>query len=80
MGKWFSFFLDVLTTPKKFFGAVGAIAILVIFINPGLLRLAVERLLVELDPLLGPVLQLLIIGAGIKVMFSWLSGGGRKKK
>jgi len=77
MGKWFSFFLS---TPKRFLGTCAGIALIVAIIEPSLVHIAAARLFEAINPLIGPLLQLLIIGAGIKIMFSWLSGGGRKKK
>lgn len=77
MGKWFSFFLG---TPQRFLGTCAGIALIVAVIEPSLVHMVAAQLFEAFNPLIGPFLQLLIIGAGIKIMFSWLSGGGRKKK
>jgi uncharacterized protein YaaW (UPF0174 family) len=65
MNQWFRFFFG---TPRRFLTTLTVIGMIIVVIQPGLLRLAGERLVNELSPLLGPVLAIIIIFAGIRLI------------
>ena len=70
--EWFRFFLG---TPRRLVTTLGVVGLIVVMICPGLLRMAVERLMAELAPLLGPAITLLIVFAGIRMIIFGRSGG-----
>ena len=70
--EWFRFFLG---TPRRLVTTLGVIGLIVVMICPGLLRMAVERLMAELAPLLGPAITILIVFAGIRMILFGRSGG-----
>ena len=77
MGRWFRFFLG---TPKRFLATAVAIGVIVCAIDPSILVNALCNLrnavITSLGPLLGPALTILIVFAGLKMIFS---GGGKRK-
>ena len=70
--EWFRFFLG---TPRRLVTTLGVVGLIVVMICPGLLRMAVERLMAELAPLLGPAITILIVFAGIRMILFGRSGG-----
>ncbi len=67
MGNWIRFFVG---TPRRFLATAAVLGLIAVMINPGLLRTAVERLLVEVSPLLGPVISLIIVIGALRIIFS----------
>ena len=76
MGKWFSFFLG---TPQRFLSTCAGIALIVAMISPALIHTATANLFEAISPIVGPFLQLVIVLAGFRIVFSGLCGGGKKK-
>ena len=72
MGRWIRYFIG---TPPRLVTTLSVIGAVVVIINPGLLRMAVERLLIEISPLFGPVIQLAFIVFAFRVMLSIFFGG-----
>lgn len=70
MRTWVTFFVG---TPQRFLYTLLGIATVIVLVWPGLLRMAMERLVMELSPLLAPVLTIFVVFIGLKVMF----GGGK---
>ncbi len=70
MGVWIRFFIG---TPKRFTVTMLCIGLVVVMINPSILVHAINSLVTGLSPLLGPVLAILIVFAGIRLIL-----GGRK--
>ena len=71
MNQWFRYFLG---TPQRFLRSFVVVGLIVVILNPGLLALAVNRFLGEMNPLIGPLLQIGIVVAGIRIILF-----GRKK-
>lgn len=73
MKKWLRFFVG---TPLRFlWTAIGVVCLLmVVTIRPGLLQRTTEQLMAEIG---GPILLLLIVFAGLKIIAG--IGRGRKK-
>lgn len=69
---WFRFFFG---TPRRFLTTFTVVGLIVVLVFPGLLRLSAERLVNELAPLLGPVLMIVIVFAGLRMIL----GLGRRK-
>ena len=69
IGQWFRYFLG---TPRRFLMTAAGIGLVVVAINPGILATAVESLVAALMPLLGPVLAIVIVFAGLRMI---LRGG-----
>lgn len=67
MGKWIKFFLG---TPRRFAYSSVGVGLVIVSIQPGLLAVALQRLVVEVQPLLGPVLAFVIVYAGFRLIFS----------
>lgn len=65
MREWFAFFLG---TPQRFLGTLAGIAVITVLVFPGLIRMAAERLVAEIVPLLGPAIVILITLYGIRLM------------
>jgi len=78
MKKWINFFLG---TPQRFLCTVAGIGVVICAINPTILVVALcnlrDAVLRGLGPLLGPVLAIVIVFAGLKMIFSGI--GGKKK-
>ena len=55
-------------TPKRLMVSCIVIAGLIVIAFPNILKVAVDRIVLALTPLLGPALALLIVVAGIKYM------------
>ena len=72
--EWVRFFLG---TPRRLVTTFAVAGLIVVMIYPGLLRMAVERLMTELAPLLGPAITILIVFAGIRMIL--FGGNGGKK-
>jgi len=66
MNEWIQFFFG---TPRRFCWTVAVLGLLTVLIFPGLLATAVSRLVAELSPLLGPVLAVLIVVGGLRMIF-----------
>jgi hypothetical protein len=47
---------------------LAVLGMIVVVIYPGLIRIAAERLVSELSPLLGPVLAIIIVFAGLRLI------------
>ena len=77
MGKWFRFFIG---TPQRFLATAAAVGLVTVMLKPGLLQEAVNRLLAEIGPLLGPVAQLAIVIGVLWFMLRSLFGGGNRKR
>ena len=75
MRQWVRFFLG---TPRRLVTTFGMVGLIVVMIFPGLLRMAVDRLMTELAPLLGPAITLVIVFAGIRMIL--FGGVSRNKK
>jgi len=73
--QWFRFFVG---TPQRFLATFTVVGLITVLVFPGLLWTAAERLVAEITPLLGPVIMLLIVFAGLRVMFGGFSGGSRR--
>lgn len=77
MQVWFRYFLG---TPQRFIRTLVAVAIAWCLFDPAAfaqaLSNAVWEFLNALQPLLGPVIQLLVLGLAVKVMFR--IGSGKK--
>ena len=73
MRAWITFFVG---TPQRFLYTLLGISLLTVLVWPGLLRMAVERLVAELSPLLAPVLTIFVIFIGLRVMFGGRARGG----
>ena len=76
MRTWITFFVG---TPQRFLYTLGGISLMTVLVWPGLLRMAMERLVVELSPLLAPVLTVFVIFIGLRVMFGAGKGTQAKK-
>ncbi len=72
---WINFFFG---TPRRLLASLVAAAIIAVLIEPGLLGLAVARLMIALEPVLGPIIQLVIIVLAFRIIFSVFSGGRKK--
>ena len=72
---WTRFFFG---TPRRLLATVVAIGIIAVLIEPSLLALAVSRLMQAAEPILGPVIQLVIIGFAFRIVFRGIFGGGKK--
>lgn len=81
MREWIRFFVG---TPRRFLTTMTVLCLIGVLIRPGLLRTAVERFVVETSPLihslLGPLLAILIVIFGMRVVWSSIIGGGGKKR
>lgn len=65
MHAWFRFFAG---TPQRFLTTMVVIGLIVVVASPGLLRMALERLIQESGPALGPMLAIAIVLGGLKVV------------
>lgn len=74
MNNWIRFFIG---TPQRFLVTAGFVGLVVVMIKPGLLQMAVNRLLAEISPLFGPIIQIAILIFAFKIIFSAFSGGKR---
>jgi len=70
---WFGYFFG---TPQRLVRTLIVLGLITAVVFPELLYIAVDRLLLALMPLLGPALTLIIVFAGIKMIF----GGSKKRK
>lgn len=61
-------------TYRRFIVTLGIIGLTVVLIKPGLLRVACERIMAEIAPVLGPALQLGIVIAVISLMLKAAMG------
>ena len=76
MRAWVNFFFG---TPQRFLYTLLGLSIAVVLVWPGLLRMAMERLVMELSPLLAPVLTVFVIFIGLRVMCGGRAKGGGGK-
>jgi hypothetical protein len=76
MRAWVNFFLG---TPQRFLYTLLGVSVIVVLAWPGLLRMAMERLVMELSPLLAPMLTIFVIFIGLRVMFGGRAKGGGGK-
>lgn len=65
MRTWLRYFFG---TPQRFVTTVVAVGLVTVLLSPGLLRIATERLIAEISPLLGPVLAIVIVFGGLRVI------------
>lgn len=65
MQQWVRFFLG---TPRRFLTTLGFLCLIGVLVEPGLLGKACTRLMIEIQPVLGPALQLGIIVAIVVFM------------
>lgn len=77
MNEWFRFFLG---TPRRFLASCAGVIVLATIINPELLRIVVERLLIGLSPIIGLLLQIAIVAFGLRIILFGLCRGGNSKK
>ncbi len=77
MDQWVRFFVG---TPQRFLATLAGIGLIVVLINPTLLEIAVDRLLMAINPLLGPALTILIVLAGIRIILGSFGGGGKRRR
>lgn len=77
MGQWFCYFLG---TPQRAVRTFTVVGLITVIAYPGLLRHAVEQLIVEVSPLFGPLLTLAIIIWAFRLMTGLAGGGGHGKK
>ena len=66
MNQWVQFFLG---TPQRFCVTALVVGLITVMVFPELLAVAIERLLVAMMPLMAPALTVLIVLAGIRMMF-----------
>ena len=64
--EWVRFFLG---TPRRFLTTFSIVALLLVVAFPGLLRFAIERLLIEISPLFGPAFGILLLAAAFRLIF-----------
>ena len=67
MNRWIMFFLG---TPRRFAWTAVVIGLVVVTIQPGLLMVALQRLVVEVSPLFGLAMTAVIVYAGYRLIFS----------
>ena len=72
MNTWVRFFVG---TPQRFLGTLAVIGMITVISFPGLLRTAVERLVAEITPVVGLALVILVMLAGLRIMFGGFAGG-----
>ena len=77
MRQWIRFFVG---TPQRFLATLAGIGLIVVLINPTLLEIAVDRLLMAVNPLLGPALTILIVLAGIRIILGSFGSGGKRRR
>lgn len=65
MGNWIRFFIG---TPQRFLRTLIGVGLIVVLLKPGLLGLAVNRFLQETGPLMGPILTVVIVFAGLRII------------
>lgn len=65
MGTWFKYFFG---TPKRFLTTMAVLGLIVVTANPDLLRIVTEGFVAELAPLLGPLLSIAIVFAGLRII------------
>ena len=65
MGVWFRYFFG---TPQRFVTTMVVIGLITVVIKPSILVNAVNALISSLCPLLGPVLAICIVFAGIRMI------------
>lgn len=65
MSAWLKYFFG---TPKRFVSTAVCIGIIIVILNPQILAMAVNSLLIGITPLLGPALAILIVMGGVKMM------------
>jgi len=65
MRNWMRFFVG---TPQRFLWTALGVGLIVVLVKPGLLALAGERLMVEIQPILGPAIQLAVVVAVLVFM------------
>jgi hypothetical protein len=63
--RWFHHFFG---TPRRLTTTLICLALVVVVVSPGLLALAVARLVQAVSPLLGPALTILIVLAGLRTI------------
>lgn len=61
-------------TPQRFLGTTAVFGMITVIAFPGLLRTAVERLVYELTPVVGLALVMLVVLAGLRIMFGGFGG------
>ncbi len=74
--QWIQFFLG---TPRRLLATLAAGFVVVVLVEPSILAVLVGRFVAAVDPILGPVIQLIVIGFALRIMFRGLFGGGKKK-
>jgi hypothetical protein len=65
MGNWIRFFIG---TPQRFLRTFVGVGLVVVLVSPGLLGLAISRFLQEAGSLIGPLLWIGIVVAGIRIL------------
>lgn len=71
MNTWMRFFLG---TPQRFLGTAAVFGMITVISFPGILRTAMERLAYELTPVVGLALTMLVVLAGLRIMFGGFGG------
>ena len=77
MRQWIRFFVG---TPQRFLATAAGIGLIIVLINPILLAIAVDRLIMAINPLLGPALTILIVLAGIRIILGSFGSGGKRRR
>lgn len=72
MGNWLRYFFG---TPRRAVWTLAVAGLITVVLFPGLLRMAANRLIAELAPLLGPALAIVIVFSGLRMILF----GGKKK-
>lgn len=65
MRNWLRYFFG---TPQRAVWTLAVVGLITVIIFPGLLRTAANRLIAELSPLLGPVLAIIIVLGGLRMI------------
>ena len=91
MGRWFRFFFG---TPQRFLGTMVGVGVVFCLFQPGVfanalqnsitaighaLAAGINELCVAFEPLLQPILTILIVFAGIRFILFGRTGGGKKR-
>ena len=63
---WVSYFIG---TPQRMMRTIIGVSLIVVLIKPELLERAVSALMVAVQPLIAPALTILIVFAGLRIMF-----------
>ncbi len=72
MKEWLKYFFG---TPRRFLGSTVGIGIIISLIHPEIFAQALSKsvgaIVVSLQPLIGPALTVIIVFAGLRMVFFW---------